>query len=1058
MREGEHHQSSPSTDGGVKMIQHDDSMFVRELTEKNLNGCVSANVGTDEAALDQDHSKFEDCSISPDDVTLFNKTAGQHGYTKISSAEVLPPSLRDTTASEENPDTSDARENTTNTTTASTSTFNRTSEWYKNNLYRGREPDQLPVAWEPGLTAADFHPAETEEEFCRRYTYWRFPFITADGRRKTLQTFGADVTEESLLTVGTLGGARNNNSSSTNAAGAGPPTKAGYSSKANNISVSKHELLMKQMLCFLLKFVCNREAINALPIVKKKAPWCEAVTPLATAASIQFLGGYENVALRYLKLNSWRLTKAKLSLIEAIRWRCVDLPRILLHTKPSSEKNTTIFAPALAPSALRGRSASRGSKSGPNSRGSTKSKSRARSGSSPRSGKEREMNRVEHQSRENSAAAGGAAKTNLLEQMTGGLSTTVTTPVATTPQPPEKAFVGEHLFSRRLFPIMGIPFVEVTPLADIHDLVQNPDRLNPKSSYRTAGAATIAVSAITPGETPGGAATSQLELDLLMRFESKTKPGSGTPGRYNNGTTAGGPHGRTAGAPEGETSPDSSPTVQPRPRRSMLARCWGSLSPRKRKLRSSMSLGSTPTPAMSRGGNSSSTTSFYSSAVPHPSSFAAKANGTNEETTTSTASSSAKGNGNGTSSAQHLPNGAAAILEEVDARSETFSFVSLTDPQPSPLGPLRGEGSSGVSRFNASATIITETEEEQDVGAVVVQPAGGASTNNDTSSSTTANNTNARPVGSSRAQSKSLLNMLSSPISSRATPKAPSSMTTPSSAGGNPYQIFDQGSSGAGGAPQLHLDPALVAEIAGGRIEAVLHNPKVVPSSPSSSASRVVVRDDQNAVSPAATTNSSSSVSNPKIVLTTATKGLGSSTTTSSKMETKPRTDPLRNVKIYLAYDGSPVEYWQLKHLDFETMFTEYSTEEATLVYVHYLEAKERVCRATGSRQTTLLLDCAGVSMGHVATCTKFMHRFNKSCLSLGDSFYPDGVKQTWLVNMPYAAAFPLKVTLSLLAQSTRESVRAFTRNSSGLPPEILTLLPLEEYEALTVPMENSVI
>ena len=103
-------------------------------------------------------------------------------------------------------------------------------------------------------------------------------------------------------------------------------------------------------------------------------------------------------------------------------------------------------------------------------------------------------------------------------------------------------------------------------------------------------------------------------------------------------------------------------------------------------------------------------------------------------------------------------------------------------------------------------------------------------------------------------------------------------------------------------------------------------------------------------------------------------------------------------------------------------MFLNYSEEEVQQAYMNYLEAKERLLRATGSRCTTLLLDCTGVTFSQMTSSMRYVNRFVKACLTIGDTYYPDSVQKSFVLNTPFVA--PVKMTIACLAQSTRESVR----------------------------------
>eukprot|EP00392_Amoebophrya_sp_AT5.2_P013192 g13305.t1 len=158
-----------------------------------------------------------------------------------------------------------------------------------------------------------------------------------------------------------------------------------------------------------------------------------------------------------------------------------------------------------------------------------------------------------------------------------------------------------------------------------------------------------------------------------------------------------------------------------------------------------------------------------------------------------------------------------------------------------------------------------------------------------------------------------------------------------------------------------------------------------------------------------------------------------------------------KHLRVFLAYDGHPVEYWQIKHLFLDQMFLNYSEEEVQQAYLNYLEAKERLLRATGSRCTTLLLDCTGVTFSQMTSSMRYVNRFVKACLTIGDTYYPDSVQKSFVLNTPFVA--PVKMTIACLAQSTRESVRILGKGGGAeadVPAEILTLLPLEDFRALT--------
>ncbi|CAD7931660.1 unnamed protein product [Amoebophrya sp. A25] len=134
--------------------------------------------------------------------------------------------------------------------------------------------------------------------------------------------------------------------------------------------------------------------------------------------------------------------------------------------------------------------------------------------------------------------------------------------------------------------------------------------------------------------------------------------------------------------------------------------------------------------------------------------------------------------------------------------------------------------------------------------------------------------------------------------------------------------------------------------------------------------------------------------------------------------------DLVRQRRVYLTSDGTPVECWQIRHLDFDALFNNFTHAEIEASYVHYMEAKERVCRAFGVRNCLLLLDCSNVKLSVIPGCMKHLGKFARLCFSLGELHYPDGVSCSWILCMPYFASAPLNLVFSFISQSTAESVR----------------------------------
>jgi len=661
---------------------------------------------------------------------------------------------------------------------------------------------------------------------------------------------------------------------------------------------------------------------------------------------IQFFGGYEATALRFMRHYGFKLAKAKVALIDAIRFRCLVLPKIL-------------------------------------------------------------------------------TKGNCGEFRQSGV-----------------------LVQERILPIQGVPFGQTCSMEELRSLVQNPHLLAPKGSFVTAGQAALdnleeelekrermlsapahapadAVAEVTSATNTTCEGSSGVVLKMAPATHQLSLPD--VSGRSSDPPTRTRSTGSTTSSMDDHLHGGASSSTS-------QSRFSGSSSTTERSVRESIKRGMRSTlfcwrsPEKRKG--SRATTSRTTSSSSPTKLFAPEETRIEEE---------AQGQ---RSSHQLL---AVAVAEE-DARSECETFVSAFE----------------VAQAGPDAIDMKVEKADSSRGAEdsTTTPSGSRATSSDEGFENSSSSN--QPPPPQLCSIATMSNPSGTPVMPPPTPGSaggPPSVASPGSASGTTF--FGGGAVRAAGASN-NLSQSQIARIAAGRVVSVsstegseetmdmLQNPLDLIASSGSSRRRSRSFSSKERVPASGSRQGSKENYNKRTSKSTSAR----SNSNSMNLDEDPYSPDAvmrKHLRVFLAYDGHPVEYWQIKHLFLDQMFLNYSEEEVQQAYLNYLEAKERLLRATGSRCTTLLLDCTGVTFSQMTSSMRYVNRFVKACLTIGDTYYPDSVQKSFVLNTPFVA--PVKMTIACLAQSTRESVRILGKGGGAeadVPAEILTLLPLEDFRALT--------
>lgn len=94
----------------------------------------------------------------------------------------------------------------------------------------------------------------------------------------------------------------------------------------------KENLPLKKLVCFVLKCLLLPDLNDLVDEELTKAgkePWRWGSRPEELYSAIEFFGGYDNLALRFLRQAGGKLPKARVMLLDAFRYRLEELPQIL---------------------------------------------------------------------------------------------------------------------------------------------------------------------------------------------------------------------------------------------------------------------------------------------------------------------------------------------------------------------------------------------------------------------------------------------------------------------------------------------------------------------------------------------------------------------------------------------------------------------------------------------------------------------------------------------------------------------------------------------------------
>ena len=119
--------------------------------------------------------------------------------------------------------------------------------------------------------------------------------------------------------------------------------------------------------------------------------------------------------------------------------------------------------------------------------------------------------------------------------------------------------------------------------------------------------------------------------------------------------------------------------------------------------------------------------------------------------------------------------------------------------------------------------------------------------------------------------------------------------------------------------------------------------------------------------------------------------------------------------------DGSPVQIWRVGAMRPKQFTSDFSENEITQFYIHYMEQGLSMQRARGMTQTIEIYDLAGVksSQVHIGPLNLLSR-----VLSIGQKHYPENLRKAYVINAPGFFQAGFACVEPVLGSATRSKLR----------------------------------